>query len=227
MAAAYPHRLLRAWALAVGALILALGGPAAAAGPAVAGTSPAGAYRLHQGPDMASELIVKPDGTFDYFLAAGSLDEMAHGTWRAEGKSLRLTTIPKPVPAVFTAGAIATVPEEKMVIHVTAPSGGGIAAVDFTIGFDAGEPVTGYTQDYGWSLASDELRTPRWISFSLAIYGITSQRFPIDLAKGNSQTFILNPNDLGTIDFTDLQIDIEPRKLVVHRWGSELNYTAE
>lgn len=176
---------------------------------------------------MASELILKPDGTFDYFLAAGSLDEMSHGTWRAEGKSLRLTTTPKPVPAVFTAGPIITVPEEKMVIHVTAPSGGGIAAVDFTIGFDAGEPVTGYTQDYGWSLAGDEPRTPRSITFSLPIYEITSQRFTIDLAKGNSQTFILNPNDLGTIDFADVQIDIEPRALVMHRWGLTLTYAAE
>ena len=216
------HRALPVLAMSV---TIALSGPAAA-GPAVA-PGLAGAYRLHQGPDMASELILKPDGKFDYFLAAGSLDEMSHGTWRAEGKSLRLTTIPKPLPAVFTAGVITTVPDEKMVIHVTVPSGGGIAAVDFTIGFDAGEPITGYTQDYGWSLASDELRAPRWISFSLAIYGITSQRFPIDLAKGNAQTFILNPNDLGTIDFADVQIDIEPRKLIVHRWGSTLPYVAE
>ena len=207
-------------ALIVGAV--ALPGPAAAAGPALAGH-----YRLHDGPNTASELVLKPDGKFDYFLTAGSLDEMAHGLWRAEGNSLRLQTLPKPVPPSFAAGPITSVPGEALVIHVTAPSGEGISAVYFTLGFDSGEPVLDYTQDYGWSLTGDDKRTPRWIEFSLPIYALQSQRFAIDRSKGNSFNFILTPNDLGKIDFSAVQIDIQPHAVVMHRWESTLTYRAD
>ncbi|MEO7814536.1 MAG: hypothetical protein ABIR87_03730 [Sphingomicrobium sp.] len=194
--------------------------------PTVAAPSLVGAYRLHQGPDVASELVLKADGTFEYFLAAGSLDEMATGTWRADGQLLRLQTMPKPVPPVFSAGPATSEAGATLAIHVTAPSGQGIAAVNFVIGFDDGEPVRDYTQDYGWHLADDEKRVPRWIEFSLTAYNLKSQRFAIDRAKGNALSFILTPNDLGVIDFSGVEIHIEPRVLVVHRWGSTMRYEA-
>lgn len=192
---------------------------ATASQAAIAGDSVAGRYQLHDGPDVASELILRPDGKFEYFLIAGSLDEQAQGTWRVDGGVLRLTTLPKPVAAVFSAGPATSTPDGPLMLHVTSPAGRGIASVHFTLGFDAGPPAKGYTQDYGWSLDGGEKRTPRWIVFSVPIYNLTSPRFPLDLTKGNEQTFILTPNDLGTIDVTGMQVDIQPHRLILHRDG--------
>jgi len=61
-----------------------------------------GRYRLHEGPDVASELVLLPDGKFEYFLMAGSLDEQSRGTWRVNGDTLQLTTMPKPVAGAFS-----------------------------------------------------------------------------------------------------------------------------
>ncbi len=194
---------------------------------AVAGGRLAGHYRLHDGPDVASELILRPDGKFQYFLAAGSLDEQAQGTWKVEGDFLRLETRPKPVPAVFSRGPAAVNKNGPLILHVTSPTGSGIAAVYFTLGFDAGEPIEDYTQDYGWSLDAAEKRSPRWIEFSVPIYNLRSARFPVDLGKGNDLTFILTPNDLGTIDFTGMQIDIATDRLVFHRDGGLMTFEAE
>ena len=186
----------------------------------------AGSYRSQVGPDTASELVLHPGGKFEYFLAAGSLDEHAEGSWSVEGKLLRLTTIPKPVPATFSAGPIASTAESAMALHVTGPSGKGIAGVHFTIGFDSGEDIASYTQEYGWSLDGSEERTPRWVEFSVPIYQLRSQRFSIDLSKGNDLTYVLTPNDLGKIDFTDTRIEIEPHRLIMHRNGALITFEA-
>ena len=193
---------------------------------AVAGDSPAGRYRIQGGPDVASELILSADGRFQYFLSAGSLDEEAQGAWKVEGDALKLTTIPKPVPAVFSMGPSSFVKDRSLDLHVTNPAGRGLASVHFILGFETGHPITGYTQDYGWSMDPQEKRTPRWIELTVPIFGLRSNRFPIDLAKGNRLTFILTPNDLGTVDFEDVQIDIEPRRLIVHRGDALIRYEA-
>jgi hypothetical protein len=193
---------------------------------AVARDGLAGRYRLHDGPDVASELLLRPNGKFEYFLMAGSLDEQARGSWRVNGGVLRLTTLPKPVAAVFSTGPASSTADGPLVLHVTTPDGHGIASVHFALGFDAGQPMTGYTQDYGWSLDGTEKRTPRWIVFSVPIYNLRSPRFPIDLAKGNELTFILTPNGLGTFDFTGMRIDIQPRRLILHRDGGLMIFEA-
>ena len=189
-------------------------------GAPAAPPNPAGTYRMG-GHDVASELVLTRDGKFTYFLAAGSLDEQAAGTWSIKGSMLHLVTLPKPVAAVFAAGKRRQTKVSPLIVHVVAPNGQGIAAVDLQVGLDSGEPAEGYTQDYGWSLPEGEKRIPRWVEFTLPIYALKSQRFAItDLAGGNELTFVLTPNDLGRIDFATIPIDIAPDRLTMHRWGN-------
>src|SRR5882757_8947298 len=155
----------------------------AIASAAHAGDGPAGRYRLTGEHDVAAELLLRPDGTYEYALAAGSLDERSAGTWRGDGPTIHLTTTPKPVPPVFAPGAVAKEAGGPLILHVTAPDGQGIAAVDLRVGFDSGDPVVGYTQYYGWSLPEGETRTPRWVELGLEIYDLQSPRFPVDLGK--------------------------------------------
>ncbi|MCE7798186.1 hypothetical protein LWE61_16725 [Sphingobium sufflavum] len=176
---------------------------------------------------MASALVLKRDGSFLYFLSMGSLDEQAAGKWRREGKLIRLETIPKPIAAIFAAGSVAKSDGAPLILHVVSPEGRGIAAVDLKVGFDTGEPVEGYTQDYGWSLAAEEGRVPRWVQFFVPIYGLQSARFAIDTAVGNALTFVLIPNDLGILDMADIVLEVQPGRLLMHRNGGELEFDLE
>ena len=194
------------------------------AGASPPARSPVGHYRLVGEHDVASELILQADGYFQYALAAGALDEQAEGSWTREGDTVFLTTEPKPRPAVFAAGATARTSETPLNVKVIWPNGRGAALIDLRVGFDGGEPAEGYTQDYGWSLSPDEKRVPRWIEFALPMYQLQSQRFTIDAAKANDLTFVLTPNDLGTVDFERLPLTIGDRELVMHRYGGELTY---
>lgn len=201
--------------------LLALGiAPSAAAQDGAAGR-----YRLVGEQDVASELILRKDGSFEYFLMAGSLDEHAKGKWTANGARLYLETLPIPKPAVFVMGAGSTSTTAPLTVNVRWPDGRGIAGIDVEIGFDAGDVLTDYTQEYGWSLSADEARRPLWIKLKVPMYQLVSERLAIDTAISNALSFTLVPNDLGALDFRNYLIEVLPGRLVVNRDGSRLIYT--
>ncbi|HEY0131009.1 MAG TPA: hypothetical protein VGB57_06345 [Allosphingosinicella sp.] len=185
--------------------------------------SPAGTYRLVGEQDVASGLRLQPNGRFQYFLSAGALDERAEGRWSGAGGAVTLTTEPKPVPPVFKPEPSART-GAPLSVKVNSPGGGGIAGVDLRIGFEDGEPIEHYTQEDGWSLPDGEKRVPRWIELGVPMHAIASPRFPIDLAAGDALAFTLVPNDLGTLDFTGVRVEVAKRALIVHRGPARLRY---
>jgi hypothetical protein len=82
------------------ALLLALTLTAAAQTPASARASLAGNYDGGQ-MEVGAQLLLKPDGHFQYELAYGALDESAAGTWEIKDNAVILTTVPAPVPPRF------------------------------------------------------------------------------------------------------------------------------
>lgn len=186
--------------------------------------SPAGAYRLVGEQDVASGLVLRRDGRFQYFLSAGALDERAEGRWTAQGRVVTLVTEPAPRPPVFEQGPSGKAQDGVMSVTVASPEGRGLAGVDVRIGFDQGEPVESYTQEDGWALPAGETRRPRWIELAVPMHGLASPRFPIDLASGNALSFTLVPNDLGVIDFADVRVEIAGKALIVHRGPARLRF---
>jgi hypothetical protein len=63
---------------------------AAAAGCAPADASLAGHYYLSGVMEVGSELLLQPDGQFQYVLAYGALDELAEGCWSRAGDRVTL-----------------------------------------------------------------------------------------------------------------------------------------
>ena len=114
--------------------------------------------------------------------------------------------------------------DTRLHLLVTWPDGRGVPGVDLMIGFDAGEPVVAYTQEYGWDLSPDETRTPRSVEFAIPMFQLKSQRFALEVDKANSLTFVITPNDLGVADFQDLPLTIGKDQLLMHRYGETLTY---
>ena len=80
-------RSLRAACLAAALLS---GGAARAAECEKADASLAGHYYLSGVMEVGSELLLRPDGRFDYMLAYGALDEIASGCWSRKGDLVTL-----------------------------------------------------------------------------------------------------------------------------------------
>ena len=159
-----------------------------------------GLYRASQGPELAAQLEIRPDGHFSYFLAYGALDEQAEGTWTATEKGIALTTLPKPKPPVFRLDHEGREGIAPFHILVLGPNGQGIAGVDIRLGFESGAIMTGYTQDYGWTLGQSALGTPLWIELVEPIHGLISPRFMIGNATRTMKVTLI-PNDLGIAAF--------------------------
>ncbi|WP_428681022.1 hypothetical protein [Sphingopyxis sp.] len=183
-----------------------------------------GEYALAEGPDVGGGLLIRNDGRFQYMLAAGALDEQAEGRWEVRGDRICLTTDPKPVPPTMKKGPPIEVDGAVPTLLVTWPNGRGIPGVDFVIGFDSGDPAEGYTQDYGWTMPDDDKRIPRWVEVREPIYGITAPRYALTDDDGGKLRVIIEPNDLGVVDFENACAEKTDRGLTLHRAEGEMRF---
>jgi hypothetical protein len=64
----------------------------------------AGRYYLNGVMEAGSELLVRPDGSFEFMLAYGALDQHGKGCWRMEGNKvlviLEVRSAPAPVYSI-------------------------------------------------------------------------------------------------------------------------------
>lgn len=192
---------------------------------AAAGDSPfVGEYGLAEGPDVGGGLLIRNDGRFLYMLAAGALDERAEGRWEIHGDRVCLTTDPKPVPPTLEKGTPMAVEGSIPTVLVTWPNGRGIPGVDFTIGFDSGDPIEDYTQTDGWTMPDEDKRIPRWIEVREPIYDITAPRFELTDADGGKLRAIIVPNDIGVVDFDGACAEKTQRGLTLHRTEGDMRF---
>ncbi|KGB53834.1 hypothetical protein [Sphingopyxis sp. LC363] len=206
-------------------LLLAAALLAAPAIPAAAQESPwVGEYGLAEGPDVGGGLLIRNDGRFQYMLAAGALDERAEGRWEIRGEAICLTTDPKPVPPAMEKAPLIEVEGAVPTLLVTWPDGEGVPGVDFTIGFDSGDPTEDYTQYYGWTMPDDDKRIPRWVELREPIYGIIAPRYELTEADGGKLHVIIVPNDIGVVDFDGACAEKTERGLTLHRAEGDMRF---
>ncbi|HEX7874755.1 MAG TPA: hypothetical protein VF475_17725 [Sphingobium sp.] len=211
----------RGWT-AAGALALLL----SAAAPAHAAPDPVvGRWRAAEGPEMASQLELTEDGHFRYVLSYGALDEEAQGRWTRTGTLVALTTEPQPKPSAILLDSMSPTSRDGAALFLIVagpgtPAGKGIAGIDFRIEFDSGEPMEGYTQDYGWQADSLSGRTPRWVQLFEPIHGIASARIAIPPGT-RAMSFRFEGNDYGIADFRAAPVRVDGDRLtLMHRMGT-------
>lgn len=186
-----------------------------------------GLYRAAEGPDLAAHLLIRADGHFQYILATGALDEQAAGIWKRVGDDIALYTEPTPTPPRFTFDGMATEGTAPFALRVRWPNGGGIAGIDFRLGFADGAVVKGYTQEDGWTLASSDHGRPIWVDLLDPIHAIASPRFAIPDGKANLLRVTFLPNDLGTVDFQGARLGFAQGTLILHREQGDMRFIPE
>ncbi len=185
-----------------------------------------GLYRAAEGPDVASHLLIGADGRFRYELMAGALDQWAQGDWRAlPDGGIALTTRPQPKAPQFrvenmTGGKGKDAPFSLMVVW---PNGRGAPGVDFRIGLGDGSVTEGYTQEDGWRADLPAEAQPVWIELQEPIYGTTLARTPIPQGARELR-FVLEPNDMGVVDFRDARAELRDGRLILHMPGGDIGY---
>jgi hypothetical protein len=143
------------------------------------------------------------------------------------GEQACLTTEPTPKPPVLQAAP--PPPGQTATVRVTWPQGKqgggrGIPGVDFVIGFDRGEPVTGYTQEDGWTLPEAERRAPRWIELREPIYRVVMPRTVFAAQAKGRFLAVLVPNDIGVVNFQDACLEAKDGGFVLHRAEGDMRF---
>jgi hypothetical protein len=188
----------------------------AEAAPPVAVDPVVGDYSSMQ-MELAAGLRLQRDGTFEYALSVGSLDERARGRWKRVGGRIELVSDPRPVAPTIAANRIEKSPGGVFAIRLVAPNGLDIPGVDLRIDFDTGEPLESYVAGGPWMLPTGETRRPRFVTFSKKSYRIDSGPLPLRADAGTIAIFLLTPNDFGVVDLTGAYLEPDGDKLVLTR----------
>ncbi|WP_072893082.1 hypothetical protein [Sphingobium sp. YR657] len=171
----------------------------------------------HAEMELAAGLRIKPDGTFEYGLSVGSLDERAQGRWRRVGERIELTSEPRPVPPTITASRVENGQGREFAIRLVAPNGSDIPGIDLRIDFASGPPLESYLAGGPWTLPKSERRQPRFVTFSKKAYRIDSGQLQLSADSGTIAVFLLTPNDFGVVDMTGAYLEQDGDSLELTR----------
>lgn len=173
--------------------------------PAFAATLP-GHYYLNGRSEVGSELLLKADGTFQWALMYGAVDQYAHGTWAAKGDEVTLTSAPQEKPdfALFEADDYGrTKPAEPglWVAIVSFPHEGPLAEVEVLFESVSGKTATAVSKRNGDAIANMP-GGEQWKRAGLRMKGAATDyqwiNLPADRAKARLAGFTVKNREAFT-----------------------------
>jgi hypothetical protein len=195
--------------------------PAQSATPSITRESLAGNYNGGQ-MEVAAELLLKPDGHFNYGLAYGALDEEAEGTWEFKEGAVFLTTVPAVKPPQFVVESDKPDPSGGLWIRVSnGPLMQGARQRLYLV-YGPNDPADMAEVDDDGSVHFPGNRRPTAIIPEIPVYPIVGKPIPLTGTGGHRIILRFEPNDIGKADFRAQRLSIEKGVLVMPRRDLEL-----
>jgi hypothetical protein len=203
-----------AWVLFI--LLVALTAPAA--------DDLAGHYVLHM-MEVGSELLLRPDGTFEYMLAYGAADYWAKGTWRHEGNAVILQSDGKEEPPFRLVKSEAGKPG-RIRVWVLGKNGKGIPNIDVRL-LAGGEPIEARTDSDGAAVFPDAPKAHA-VAFEVRVYALEAG--PFEISPSNKDFYFeINGDAIQQVLFKNEHLPIDGNALVMTYWkgGPPMRYEKE
>jgi hypothetical protein len=189
----------------------------AAASPIAQSDDVAGHYVLHGMMEVGSELLLKPDGQFEFMLAYGAADYWAKGTWRHEKDTVVLNSSgKKEEPFRFLRSDVGA--RGRIRVSVIGKNGQGVPHIRVTLHAAGGESEATTTDD-GAAVFRD-VADPRAVSFEVRVYDVQAGPFDINPAHKDFY-FEINGDAIQQVLFTDEPLEIDGNELVMKHWGAD------
>jgi len=184
-----------------------------AAMPAIA-QDVAGHYVLSGVMEVGSELMLKPDGTFEYMLAYGAADYWAKGTWQKDDNAVILHSTGKEEPPFKLLRSEEGKPG-SIHVWVLGQNGKGVANID--VGLEAGEQKLEARTDSDGVAVFPDSPNAHAVTFEVRVYSLKAGPFPIDAAKKDFY-FEINGETITQVFFKDERLAIDKGGLVMLHW---------
>jgi hypothetical protein len=182
----------------------------------LAATSPlAGIYDGGQ-MEMATRLRLVGDGTFQFALSYGALDEVAKGRWTERDGKVLLTTEPAPKPPAFTVVKDEPAPAGQLYVVLADPDLLQGAPVTVAVTYaDSDQPSFVEAGDDG-RVPVDEARKVVAIVPDLPVYPLPLAPYRLG-PGGHRVTFTFEMNDFGIAGFAAEPLQVEDGDLLMRR----------
>lgn len=174
----------------------------------------AGHYVLENGHEMGSELLLKPDGQFEYMLAYGAADYTAAGRWKVKGETVVLDSkLPEGPPLKVLASNYEKTPDLR--IWIKGKNGRGIPNLDITLTSAKGEK-NARTDSDGMALfpATGE---PKSAVVHIRVYHYDSPALVLNPAH-NTFTLEIDGDAITTVPFKGEVLKIKGDTLEMLYW---------
>ena len=187
------------------------------AGAATQSADVAGHYVLDGMMEVGSELLLKPDGQFEFMLAYGAADYWAKGTWKTENDAVVLDSAgKKEEPFRFLRSEPGTA--GRIQVSVIGKNGRGIPHIRVTLHAEGGESEA--TTDNEGAAVFEDVAKPRAVSFEVRVYQVEAGPFDINPAHKDIY-FEINGDAIQQVLFTDERLAIDGNTLVMTHWGAD------
>ncbi len=185
----------------------------------------AGQYYLQNLREAGSELLLKPDGTFQFEFAYGAADYSAKGTWKTQGNAVILNSAALKNAAPFKLLRSSASREPAMVVHLQGPNGRGVPNIDVEI-VTAKGPLTARTDSSGDAEFPKE-SPAKSVAFEIRVYELKSD--PITVNSAHSEfVFEINGEAITTLTFKDEKLTVSGKALIMRHWPDrEMRYEKE
>jgi hypothetical protein len=180
----------------------------------------AGAYDGGQ-MEVAAQLLLKPNGHFQYELAYGALDETAEGTWELKDGAVLLTTVPAVVPPRFAVVSDTPDPKSGLWIKLVKPLMQGARQRVYLIYGPHQEADMAEVADDG-SVPIPAGKHPVAFLPEIPVYPVLVKAISLTGTGGHHFVLRFEPHDLGRADFHPMRLSIEDGVLTMPRRDLEL-----
>jgi hypothetical protein len=182
----------------------------------------AGLYRAQQ-MEVGAALELKKNGHFRYQLDYGAVSEQAEGDWTFDGKTVRLTTRPKPKLPSFELVRDDAAPAGEIVMTLEAPGFGDGYRLN-AVGTDAATGGKGLvtTDEQGHVKAGAHRLSA--LDPLVPVYGGVGGHFPLSPERGHHLLLRFHANELGHAAFDHEPLALTSRGLVLNRYDSAIRF---
>jgi hypothetical protein len=178
------------------------------------GQDMAGHYVLRGVMEVGSELLLKPDGKFEFMLAYGAADYWAKGTWTRDGNAVVLHSAGKEEAPFRLVRSEAGKPGRIRVV-VLGQNNKGVENIDVHL-LTASKALDGRTDSDGAAVFSDDPKAHA-VAFEVHVYQIATKPYEIDPAKKDFY-FEINGDAITQVLFKDERLAIDGTTLVMTHW---------
>lgn len=192
------------------------------ASPALAASPLAGAY-IGSRQEMAAALKLNANGSFEYLMSYGALDERAKGRWTERDGKVFLTSSPTPKAPAFD--IVSDTASEDGKLHVALDNPDALGGFSLTVRLlYPGNPKPVFVEaDEDGTVPLPPGPPPASVVPDLPVYDTVLAPYALKGAA-RSLMFRFAPNDLGIADFRDEPLTVEGGELVMHRFDETVRF---